>query len=154
MSAVWQITKRGDYQKHQVLERICNRSNRKTNKKVLPGTEKVGRPNQASVTGKFCRNVPLLQLSCPTTTMDDLQRLLLTSVPLLAQPLPLLPLLQTATQASVMSYLSQPSDSARIAALLQASSTSNIPRPEQGGQRITEEWLTSLSNRDCQWRFR
>ena len=31
---------------------------------------KVGRPNRASVTGKFCRNVPLLQLSSPTTAMD------------------------------------------------------------------------------------
>jgi hypothetical protein len=26
--------------------------------------------------------------------------------------------------------------------------------PEQGGQHITEEWLCSLKNRDCQWRFR
>ena len=28
------------------------------------------------------------------------------------------------------------------------------PRPEQGGQRITEEWLRSLKTRDCLWRFR
>jgi hypothetical protein len=41
------------------------------NKTVLPGTKKVGHPNQASVTGKFCWNVPLLQLSSPTTMMDD-----------------------------------------------------------------------------------
>ncbi|TFY73874.1 hypothetical protein EWM64_g10139 [Hericium alpestre] len=28
------------------------------------------------------------------------------------------------------------------------------PRPAQGGQRITEEWLRSLSSADCVWRFR
>ncbi|KAJ7711834.1 hypothetical protein B0H16DRAFT_1258684, partial [Mycena metata] len=28
------------------------------------------------------------------------------------------------------------------------------PRPEQGGHRITEEWLRSLKSRDCLWRFR
>ncbi|KAJ7347929.1 hypothetical protein DFH08DRAFT_618353, partial [Mycena albidolilacea] len=27
-------------------------------------------------------------------------------------------------------------------------------RPEQGGQRITEDWLRSLRSRDCLWRFR
>ncbi|KAJ7134493.1 hypothetical protein C8R44DRAFT_572002, partial [Mycena epipterygia] len=27
-------------------------------------------------------------------------------------------------------------------------------RPEQGGQRITADWLHSLRSRDCQWRFR
>jgi hypothetical protein len=52
------------------IERICNWSNRKMNKKVLPGTEKVGRPNQVSVTGRLCQNVPLLQFSSPRTTMD------------------------------------------------------------------------------------
>ncbi|KAJ7203302.1 hypothetical protein GGX14DRAFT_297756, partial [Mycena pura] len=28
------------------------------------------------------------------------------------------------------------------------------PRPQQGGHRITEEYLTSLSPGDCVWRFR
>jgi hypothetical protein len=28
------------------------------------------------------------------------------------------------------------------------------PRPDQGGQRITEEWLRSLKTRDCLWCFR
>jgi hypothetical protein len=26
--------------------------------------------------------------------------------------------------------------------------------PEQGGERISETWLQSLSDRDCRWRFR
>jgi hypothetical protein len=28
------------------------------------------------------------------------------------------------------------------------------PRPEIGGQRITEDWLHSLKESDCLWRFR
>lgn len=28
------------------------------------------------------------------------------------------------------------------------------PRPEQGGERITEDWLYSLSDGECLWRFR
>ncbi|KAJ7312700.1 hypothetical protein DFH08DRAFT_640274, partial [Mycena albidolilacea] len=27
-------------------------------------------------------------------------------------------------------------------------------RPQQGGQRITEDWLRALKRRDCLWRFR
>lgn len=32
--------------------------------------------------------------------------------------------------------------------------SSGRPRPEQGGERITTEFLLSLSNRECVWRFR
>lgn len=28
------------------------------------------------------------------------------------------------------------------------------PRPQQGGRRITKEWLNGLGDRDCLWRFR
>ena len=30
----------------------------------------------------------------------------------------------------------------------------DVPRPEIGGQRITDEWLASLKDREVKWRFR
>lgn len=54
-----------------------------------------------------------------------------------------------------MTYLSGQSDFERLTALLKPSNSEDgCPRPEQGGQRITTEWLETLRPRDCQWRFR
>ncbi|GLB43896.1 putative DDE superfamily endonuclease [Lyophyllum shimeji] len=84
-----------------------------------------------------------------------LQQILVAAVPLLAQPPALPPLLQTAMQASLFAYLSDPADYERIMGLMQVcEGNTQPPRPAQGGQRITEEWLNTLDERDCLWWFR
>jgi hypothetical protein len=96
-----------------------------------------------------------------TQNMDNdakkkaLQRILLTAAPLLSEPTPLPPLLQPATTAQFLAYLSEVigQDLDRTILLMQTTD-SGPARPQQGGQRITEEWLFSLKSRDCQWRFR
>ena len=81
--------------------------------------------------------------------MDKLQKILLAAAPIIAQPPPLPPVLQVATQAGIIQYLQDAGDSERLLHLLQASDKPDgPPRPEQGGQRITEEWLMSLKDQD------
>jgi hypothetical protein len=85
----------------------------------------------------------------------NLRRALLAAAPFLAQPPPLPPILQPTTIAELMAYLSLATgeETNRILLLLQPSGQ-GPPRPEQGGQHITPDWLRSLKNRDCIWRFR
>jgi len=82
--------------------------------------------------------------------MDNIRNMLLAAVHLLSS-----------APTSAISHLycdvifGTASDSERVV-LLQTSGDQNEgpPHPDQGGQRITEEWLDSLSNQDCFWRFR
>ncbi|KAF7343289.1 DDE Tnp4 domain-containing protein [Mycena venus] len=69
--------------------------------------------------------------------------------------LPLPPILQPTTTAVLWAYLSSVTgeDYDRIPLLLRPTEVDRA-RPEQGGQRITDDWLFSLTSRDCQWRFR
>jgi hypothetical protein len=84
---------------------------------------------------------------------SNLRRVLVAAAPMLTQPLPLPPLLETTTLASVLTYLSNPSDAVRITQLMKESDVP-VARPAQGGERITVGWLNSLKERDCRWRFR
>jgi hypothetical protein len=86
---------------------------------------------------------------------DNLRRILLAAAPLFAEPPPLPPILQPATLTEIFGYLSLATgdETNRILLVMQPSEP-NKPRPEQGGQRITEDWLCSLKSRDCQRRFR
>jgi hypothetical protein len=85
----------------------------------------------------------------------DLCQLLLAATPLLVQPLPTPPILDGATLGSLIAHLGAESDAERLMILLQANPPEDErARPDQGGQRITEEWLNSLAPRDCRWRFR
>jgi hypothetical protein len=87
--------------------------------------------------------------------MNKLQKILIAAVPIIAHPPPLPPVLQVATQAGILQYLNDAGNSKRLMQLLQASDKPDgPPRPELGGQCITEEWLMSLKDRDCLWRFR
>jgi hypothetical protein len=88
--------------------------------------------------------------------LENLRRLLLAAVPLLIKPAPLPPILQPVTSAAVMAHLADMASFAHIIALTSNSKSeeNERARPEQGGQRITEDWLHSLKSRDCQWRFR
>jgi hypothetical protein len=87
--------------------------------------------------------------------MNKLQKILIAAAPIIAQPPPLPPVLQVATQAGILQYLHDAGDSERLMQLLQASDKPDgPPHPELGGQRITEEWLMSLKDRDSLWRFR
>lgn len=77
---------------------------------------------------------------------------MLAANPLITEPPPIPPLLQAPYQAAVFACLQEAANAERVTALL--SEKAGPPRPEQGGQRITEEWLRSLKDRDCLWRFR
>jgi hypothetical protein len=86
---------------------------------------------------------------------ENLRRTLIAAAPFLAQPPLLPPILQPATIAELMAYLSLATgeETNRILLLVQPSQQGPA-RPEQGGQRITQDWLHSLKSRDCIWRFR
>jgi hypothetical protein len=87
--------------------------------------------------------------------MDKLQKIRLAAAPIIAQPPPLPPVLQVATQAGIIQYLQDAGDSEWLLHLLEASDKPDgLPRPEQGGQCITDEWLMSLKDQDSLWRFR
>ncbi|KAJ7104690.1 hypothetical protein C8R44DRAFT_887136 [Mycena epipterygia] len=86
---------------------------------------------------------------------DNLRRILVAAAPFLTQPPPLPPILQPLTMAELMAHISLTTgEDINRTILLMQPSDSGPPRPEQGWQRITEEWLRSLKTRDCQWRFR
>ncbi|KAJ7875844.1 hypothetical protein B0H13DRAFT_2549486 [Mycena leptocephala] len=86
---------------------------------------------------------------------DNLRRILLAAAPLFAEPPPLPPILQPATLTEIFGNLSLATgdETNRILLVMQPSEP-NKPRPEQGGQCITEDWLRSLKSQDCQWRYR
>ena len=87
--------------------------------------------------------------------MDKLQKILLAAAPIIAQPPPLPPVQQVATQTGIIQYLQDAGDSEWLLHILQASDKPDGPPcPEQGGQHITEEWLMSLKDQDSLWRFR
>ena len=87
--------------------------------------------------------------------MDKLQKIMLAAAPIIAQPPPLLPILQVATQAGILQYLHDAGDAKRLMQLLQASDRPDgPPHPKLGGQHITEEWLMSLKDQDSLWHFR
>jgi hypothetical protein len=79
-------------------------------------------------------------------------------LPLVTQIPPLPTILQATTQASIFSLVYGSPEIDQVMTLMLVSETSKHadgpPRPEQGGQRITPEWLNSLTSRDCLWRFR
>jgi hypothetical protein len=87
---------------------------------------------------------------------ENLRKLLLAAVPVLARPAPLPPVLQPTTCAAIMAHLGNVAAFERLMALAHhsQSKTNERARPDQGGQHITEEWLRSLNNRECEWRFR
>lgn len=78
-------------------------------------------------------------------------------LPLVTQIPPLPTVLQAATQASIFALVYGSPEIDQIMTLMLVSNHDHgdgPPRPEQGGQRITPEWLNSLISRDCLWRFR
>ncbi|EPQ55484.1 hypothetical protein GLOTRDRAFT_93696 [Gloeophyllum trabeum ATCC 11539] len=85
--------------------------------------------------------------------LQALSRLLLASLPFLDGVAELPPSHRIASQAVLPTA---PADFQEHAAYLRAAEREvrERARPEQGGQRITQEWLQSLRSRDCQWRFR
>jgi hypothetical protein len=87
---------------------------------------------------------------------ENLRRLLLAAVPLLTRVMPVPPILQPMTCGAVMAHITDMAEFNQLISLAHQSQSQQTERarPEQGGQRITEEWLRSLKNRDCQWRFR
>ena len=96
---------------------------------------------------------------CSVSISCTVFNVLITVLPLLIQVPPLPTVLQVATQASILAlvYGTQAADIDCVTGLMEivhARPMDGPPRPEQGGQRITPEWLNSLSNRDCLWRFR
>jgi hypothetical protein len=89
------------------------------------------------------------------TDRENLRRLLLIAAPLFSEPPPLPPILQPATMAELLAYLSMATGERTNRLLLLMQELPVDPaRPEQGGQRITEDWLHSLRSRDCVWCFR
>jgi hypothetical protein len=87
---------------------------------------------------------------------QNLARVLIAAAPFLAQPTPLPPILQPAVTAELLTHLSLATgeEYSRILLFVDQAKERERARPEQGGQRITEEWLRSLKNRDCELRFR
>jgi hypothetical protein len=88
----------------------------------------------------------------------NLYNILLAAAPLLTE-IPLVPpILQAATQASILADVYGSSAAEQVLTLMAVTTIVGTddgpPRPEQGGQRITVDWLNSLGNRDCLWRFR
>ena len=75
------------------------------------------------------------------------------AIAVLAAPHPVVaytqPLIQTRDPATTSSNVLLSS----IASMVNHSNTPP-PRPEQGGQRITLNWLHSLSEESCLWQFR
>ncbi|KAJ7236613.1 hypothetical protein C8J57DRAFT_964153, partial [Mycena rebaudengoi] len=77
------------------------------------------------------------------------------ALPLLTEPPLLPPALSTETSA-LMTYLSMATgeDLERTMLFMPSATELSQARPEQGGQRITVDWLLSSKSRDCLWRFR
>src|ERR1700676_5011686 len=93
--------------------------------------------------------------------MMNLYSILLAAAPLLTEVPLVPPILQPSTQASILAdvYGSSAVDQVltlmAITSIVGTDTSHDGPlRPEQGGQRITVDWLNSLGNRDCLWRFR
>ena len=85
----------------------------------------------------------------------NLHQLLLAATPLLVKPLPTAPILYVATIGSLLAHLGAEGDAQCLMMLLQAKPPEDEhARCDQGGQRITEDWLNFLAPRDCRWRFR
>jgi hypothetical protein len=84
------------------------------------------------------------------TEKENLRWLLLTRVTLVP------PTLQPMTCGAVMAHITNMADFNQLISLAHQSQSQQTEQaqPEQGGQCITEEWLHSLKNCDCQWRFR
>jgi ferredoxin len=81
-------------------------------------------------------------------------RILLAVLPMIGQPLP-------ATGQILSDIPVQQNIYSNAAAAIEACSScaatvsaGEQPRPEQGGERITEDYLLSLSEGDCLWRFK
>jgi len=84
---------------------------------------------------------------------NELLTLLLTVViPSLCCPPEAPPILDPTFQQLLYYYVQENrADQARIEALINGYGT---PHPAQDGNRITREWLSTLSNEDCRYRFR
>jgi hypothetical protein len=87
---------------------------------------------------------------------QNLARILVAAAPFLAEPPLLPPILQPTVTAELLAYLSLVTGEnySHILLFVNQAKQRERARPEQGGQRITEDWLCSLKNRDCEWRFR
>lgn len=88
--------------------------------------------------------------------MIDPKRLLLAFIPALSQPPPL-------HQQIPPVFSSSPSIAPRLVTVEVAceqegerrrDEEGTHPRPSQGGERITEEWLRGLPTEHCLWQFR
>ncbi|KAJ7807432.1 hypothetical protein B0H14DRAFT_991562 [Mycena olivaceomarginata] len=90
------------------------------------------------------------------TDHQNLARILVAAAPFLAEPPLLPPILQPTVTAESLAYLSLVTGESysHILLFVNQAKQRERARPEQGGQRITEDWLRSLKNRDCEWRFR
>jgi hypothetical protein len=90
--------------------------------------------------------------------MVNIRRVLLAILPIISQP-PTVITGQILSDIPVYQYICS-----HIAATLEICGTITVAaallhgeesnRPELGGERITEDWLRSLSDRECLWRFR
>lgn len=93
--------------------------------------------------------------------LSPFQRVLLAVAPLYVQVPPIFATLPRVFAAAALEDAdSEEPDIGWIGALalaavaLEDEERTQPPRPGMGGQRITEEWLRSLSSRECLWRFR
>ncbi|CAK5276153.1 unnamed protein product [Mycena citricolor] len=88
------------------------------------------------------------------TNLENVLRIVAAASPLIFPPPPVPPTTSNISSllAPVLSDLTGQDDDSILSFI--KLSESGPPRPEQGGQRITEEWLSGLTNRDCLWRFR
>ena len=90
----------------------------------------------------------------------NLYGILLAAAPLLTEILLVPPILQPSIQASILAdvYGSLAVDQVltlmAVTSIVSTASCDSPPRPEQGGQCITVDWLNSLRNQDCLWMFR
>ena len=88
-----------------------------------------------------------------TVTMVNVKHVLLAILPVLTAPSPFRTPLAETQQNGILTKFTTVIQSFAISATAIANSYSP-PLPDQGGQRITDEWLLSLSDRECLWRFR
>ena len=87
--------------------------------------------------------------------MMDVLELALLAAPLLMQPVPPPPTLDAELLAAIMGHdLAHDQLAAWMQIQLEKPPISHVPRPSQAGDRIMDEWLLSLTDEECLWRFR
>jgi hypothetical protein len=83
------------------------------------------------------------------------QLLLAALLPMISQPLPfVMGQISTDIPIQQMNYLNITAATEAFCGSAVSLPTEELPHPEQGGERITEDWLFSLTDSESKWRFR